>query len=348
MTKDLDREVLNTLYREKFNCDFNHLEVLAETGSYRRYYRLFGKDKSILGVINPDTRENEAYISFSKTFIKCGINVPKIELIKNNKNAYLVEDLGDETLYSYAKCRKDKQGYLNKEAIEKYEKSLSGLIELQNTTINEIDTSLCYPRDKFDYQSIIWDLYYFKYYFLKLMRIQFDEQALENNMQSLAKKLDSIKSDAFLFRDFQSRNIIINNNNAYFIDFQGGRKGAIYYDLASILFDANMELQGIDIEKLMKYYYKNSKEVSLPFEEFKSNLQLFAIIRLMQALGAFGLRGVVEKKPNFVSCIPYATASLFNIFTESSLSREYSEIYKAVRAIKKSKYIETLVDKEKR
>lgn len=335
-------EIIRKLYYTKYNDAILSIEPLMQSGSYRQYFRITTKNNSVLGVYNTDLQENKAYLSFSKTFLNAGIKVPEILLESEDQKSYLVQDLGKCSLWDIMMKNRGEDHSISNESKSLYKKTLKALIDLQTKGIENLDLSYCYPRDAFDKQSMLWDLNYFKYFFLRLTRIGFDEQLLENDIQKLSSDLDAIDRNYFLFRDFQSRNIIINNNEPYFIDFQGGRKGAIYYDIASLLYDANVELNNSDINELLTFYYQEFNVLnSIKWNDFNQNFRKFAIIRLTQALGAFGLRGIVEKKPHFKKCIPFAISALNRIFEENTnINVAYPELYAAISKALKSDYIE--------
>jgi hypothetical protein len=183
-----------------------------------------------------------------------------------------------------------------------------------------LNYSVCYPRDSFDKQSMMWDLNYFKYYFLKLAKVPFDEQELEDDFETFSDWLLSEDGDYFLYRDFQSRNIMVHNGEPYFIDYQGGRKGALQYDVASLLFDAKADIPPIIREELLDHYLQHlGKYKPVDGKKFKDFYTGFALIRLMQAMGAFGFRGFYEKKPHFLASIPYAIMNLSYILDHSGL-----------------------------
>lgn len=335
--------ILTRLFHAQFNEAPISIEPLAATGSYRQYFRLQAKENTVLGVYNEDIQENKAYLSFTNTFLKNGIKVPQVYQTTQESKAYLVDDLGPLELCKCAKGDIQHQGYLTNATKKLYKKALSELHKIQTQTLQDLDTSYCYPRDVFDKQSMLWDLNYFKYMFLRVMRVGVDEQLLENDIQKLSSNLDSVPQNFFLFRDFQSRNIIINKEEAYLIDFQGGRKGAIYYDLASLLYDANVELKTQDREYLLDYYY-NLEDRRESKQEFKTHFQSFAIIRLTQALGAFGLRGIIERKPHFKECIPYALQSLHDIFAEDNIKEKYPCLAKAIDTALESDHIHAAIE----
>ncbi len=322
--------VLSSLHKTYFGVEIDEIELLPQSGSYRQYFRIRYNGETVLGVYNTDLQENRAYISFSKTFEEAGVNVPKIYIVSPDDTAYLVEDLGGNTLWDIAIADMRNGGTLSKKSLSLYKKSLKELIKIQTQTIEKLDLRYCYPRDAFDKQSMLWDLYYFKYMFLRIMRIPFDEQKLEDDIQKLTDTLDKVDNNYFLFRDFQSRNVMIRDDEPYFIDFQGGRKGAIYYDIASLLYDANIGLNESDRIQLLDYYYQEWNKIqSINNCEFIQLFYQFAIIRLTQALGAFGLRGLIERKPHFVECIPMAVTALFSMFENQAF--DYPELAKCIK-----------------
>jgi len=256
-----------------------NIEYLPPSGSYRSYCRMRAGSVSALGAWNADVKENEAFLSFTDSFRKAGLPVPEIYAVDSNENVYLLEDLGNDTLFD---CVKDKPFDASLKAL--YRKSLKGLIGLQLRGKDCIDYAKCYPRAAFDRDSMMWDLNYFKYYFLKLVRIPFDEQALEDDFRNFADYLLQERSDYFLFRDFQSANIMIKADEPYFIDYQGGRRGALQYDPASLLFDAKARIPKAERQDLITYYIAElEKQTPVNREQFMGFYQGFVLIRLMQA-----------------------------------------------------------------
>ncbi|MBN2572512.1 MAG: phosphotransferase [Ignavibacteriales bacterium] len=283
---------------------------LPPSGSYREYYRIKGKTKLAIGAFNPDRKENVAFLTFSKHFIKKGLNVPKIYAEDLNNDIYLLEDLGDVTLFSYL-VKVYKKGIFPQQLIAQYKKVIEELPKFQILASKDLDYSVSYPRDSFDKQSMHWDMSYFKYYFLKLAKISFDEQNLENDFVKLIKFLLKPERDYFLYRDFQSRNIMLVNNEPYFIDYQGGRKGALQYDLASLLYDAKADIPQHIRNQLLDYYIEVTRKI-IPINEkkFKEFYYGYVLIRIMQAMGAYGFRGFYEKKEHFLKSVPYAINNL--------------------------------------
>src|ERR1035437_9234293 len=184
----------------------------------------------VIGAYNVDIKENQAFLEFSAHFRNKDIPVPHIYVVSDDQKTYLQEDLGNTTLFYFLTKTRETEGFSVK-IVEEYKKVLRQLPRIQLVAGKDIDYSVCYPREAFDKQSMMWDLNYFKYYFLKLSKIPFDEQALEDDFQSFSDYLLAVDNNAFLYRDFQSRNIMLKDGEVYFIDYQGGRKGALQYDL---------------------------------------------------------------------------------------------------------------------
>ncbi len=286
------------------------LQPMPAHGSDRRYFRLSGKSKQAIGVHNSDLKENIAFLSFSKHFKSAGLPVPEIYDQELDKHIYLEQDLGEDTLFSLLSAEREQNGFSHK-IIGWYEQVVDRLPEFQVKGNEGLDYSVCYPRHSFDRQSMMWDLNYFKYYFLKLAKIPFNEQELEDDFQTFTDFLLSTERDYFLYRDFQSRNVMIVDGAPYFIDYQGGRKGALQYDLASLLYDAKADIpQEIRIQLLHRYLDKLSALIPVNRDTFLQYYHGYVLIRIMQALGAYGFRGFYERKEHFLKSVPYAIQNL--------------------------------------
>jgi aminoglycoside/choline kinase family phosphotransferase len=303
---DLIRKIFKDWHGNK--ADF--LQKLPQTASYREYYRISFKNNSVIGVFNEDFKENEAFLSFSKTFQDLGLKVPTVLYQDLANNVYLLNDLGDAILYSIIQIN-NHDYESSSELVSIYKRALEELLKFQIIADKKIDYKYCYPRAMFDRQSILWDLNYFKYDFLKLGRISFDEQLLENDFQKFTSFVASVNTDYFLYRDFQSRNIMLKDDQIYFIDYQGGRKGALQYDVASLLFDAKAEIPNSLREELLNHYLDVlESKYNLSREEFMKSYYAFVLIRIMQAMGAYGFRGLFEKKVHLIKSIIPATKNL--------------------------------------
>ncbi|MEN9338660.1 MAG: hypothetical protein RI945_385, partial [Candidatus Parcubacteria bacterium] len=252
------------------------------------------------------------------------------------------EDLGDTTLFSFLiEARKE---HVLKDGIKSiYKKCLAQLIKFQFEGKKDFDFSKSYPRDKFDKESMMWDLNYFKYYFLKLAKISFNEQTLQDDFEYLIKYLNSTETDYFMYRDFQSRNIMLVDGEPYFIDYQGGRMGALQYDLASLLFDAKADLS-IEFRQELYDFYLSELRKYLDFNEsdFRKYFFSYTLIRILQAFGAYGYRGFFERKEHFLLSIPYAINNITWLIKEKEFDLNIPEILNCINQIEKSEFLKEI------
>lgn len=300
---------LKSLYEKRFGESSLDITPLPGDGSARKLYRIERRGGgTVIGVHGPDRRENEAFLGFSRHFRSNGLRVPEIYAENLEAGYYILEDLGQTTLFDHLVAGRTDKGPSD-ETIALYEKVVAELPRFQFGAGRTLDYLLCYPRAAFDKQSMMWDLNYFKYYFLKLGGIAFSEDRLEADFERLADYLDAFPRDAFLYRDFQSRNIMARDGEPWFIDYQGGRRGAPQYDIASLLLDPKADLPFDLRDRLLERYLDAAGE-HVDRRAFLEAYPLFAYIRLMQAMGAFGLRGFYERKTHFLQSIPYAVHNL--------------------------------------
>ena len=305
-----EKNELIQLFENQFNENVETFEMLPPSGSYRQYCRMSNQHRSVIGALNNDVKENTAFLSFSNHFKINGLPVPEIFAVSSDLKKYLQQDLGNETLFDYLSNTREKEGF-SENIISEYKKVFKVLPKIQIIAGKGLDYSVCYPRDAFDKQSMMWDLNYFKYYFLKLAKIQFDEQALEDDFQLFSNYLLSASSGYFMYRDFQSRNVMLKDNQVYFIDYQGGRQGALQYDLASMLYDGKADIPESIRTQLFQYYIVELKKyMKVDEEKFTEYYKGFVLIRIMQAMGAYGFRGFYEKKEHFLKSIPFALKNL--------------------------------------
>ncbi|MFN8258905.1 MAG: RNase adapter RapZ [Bacteroidales bacterium] len=321
---------------------------LPESGSYRRYFRLFTNSKTVVGVINKDEKENRAFIEFSKHFRSKGLPVPEIYADDLKNDIYLQEDLGDTTLYSWLSNVK-KGIEFSDDIILVYKKVLDELLKFQVKGAEGFNYSYCYPRAAFDKQSMMWDLNYFKYYFLKLAKIPFDEQDLENDFQRFTDFLLEADCNYFLYRDFQSRNVMLKDNIPYFIDYQGGRKGALQYDLASLLYDSKADIPQETRNELKNYYVEALDRIKPgSADTFNHFYAGYSLIRLLQAMGAYGFRGFYEKKTHFLQSIPYAVQNLEYLLDAGNLPSEFNELWAVLRRLTKSEELSKFKNQDRK
>jgi aminoglycoside/choline kinase family phosphotransferase len=311
---------------------------LAPSGSDRIYYRLQSKNRVAVGAYNPHQRENEAFLSFSRHCREKGLPVPEIYAEDLGQDVYLQEDLGSTTLYSYLLQKGD---YFPDYLVQIYKKVVEQLARLQVEGGDGLDFSKCFPRMDFDRQSILWDVNYCKYYFLKLAGIPFDEQALEEDAHRLADFLLTADTRHFMFRDFQTRNIMIKNGEPYFIDYQGGRRGALQYDLASLLFQAKANIPE-DIRDELLHHYLHTLEGLIPVdrEAFVDHYYGYVFVRSVQVLGAYGFRGLYERKEHFLQSIPFALRNVKWLFDNRRVKVALPELQRVLEEIMASKQFE--------
>jgi aminoglycoside/choline kinase family phosphotransferase len=301
-------DILKKLFEQHFRSPAETLRPIGDKlgASGRRIIRLSNQEHRAIGILYGVREENVAFLEFSKHFLRRGLPVPEIYAEDLDHGAYLEEDLGDTTLFQF--LTKNRVGdEIAPQVIETYGKVVAVLPRFQVEAGRDLDYSVCYPRASFDEQSIAWDLNYFKYYFLKLAGIAFNEQALEDDFRRLADFLLSADRGYFLYRDFQSRNVMLRDGQPYFLDYQGGRKGALQYDIASLLFDAKADLPPALRQELLDYYLDQlASHLALDRNAFMRHYYAYVYVRIMQALGAYGFRGLYEGRPVFVQSIPYA------------------------------------------
>ena len=305
-------DVLKNLFEQHFHSPVERVQPLQGQlgGSGRKIIRLVGGNISVIGILYDVRDENAAFLEFSRHFRQHGLPVPEIYGQDLDQGAYLEEDLGDTSLFEFLSSHRagDQVGPA---AVEAYRKVIATLPRFQVEAGRDLNYKVCYPRGSFDRQSISWDLNYFKYYFLRLAGIPFSEQALEDDFRSLTKFLLSAGRDYFLYRDFQSRNIMLREGQPFFLDYQGGRKGALQYDVASLLYDAKADLPPELRQQLLDHYLDMlAGFVDVKREAFMHHYYAYVYIRIMQALGAYGFRGFYERKVHFLQSVPYALKNL--------------------------------------
>ena len=301
-------DVLKKLFEDHFGAPATKIQPLHGElgGSGRKIIRLANDTSTAIGVIYDVREENVAFLAFSRHFRRHGLPVPEIYAEDLSQGAYLEEDLGDTTLFEFLSANRSGE-QIAPEVVTAYTKVVQILPRFQIEAGRDLDYSICYPRATFDAQSIAWDLNYFKYYFLRLAGVPFNEQLLEDDFGRLTKFLLSADLDYFLYRDFQSRNIMLPGGEPYFVDYQGGRKGALQYDIASLLYDAKADLPPSLRQELLDAYMASAgRLIEIDREKFLGHFYPYVYVRIMQALGAYGFRGFYQRKSHFLQSVPYA------------------------------------------
>ena len=315
------------LYKEWSGVEPAMAEQLPVAGSNRVYYRMTAQDGStVVGVIGTSRDENHAFVYLCKHFTKRQLPVPHLLAVSDDELRYLQTDLGSVSLFEAIRGGREAGGRYTLKEQELLRRTIRELPNIQIRGARGLDFSNCYPQAEFDVDSVLFDLNYFKYCFLKATELDFHELKLEADFRLLAKDLTAEKCDAFLYRDFQARNVMLDTQgNPYFIDFQGGRKGPYYYDLASFLWQASAKYPyKLRRELVYEYYHalKQFMEVPTP-HHFVARLSLFVLFRILQVLGAYGFRGYFERKQHFLTSIPPAIQNLWELLEVTAFPYPY-------------------------
>ncbi len=316
--------ILEKLFEEHFEKVPEKIEPLAVSGSDRRYYRITSDNISAIGTYNMNIAENNTYFYFTELFRKHQINVPEVYKTSKDRRAYLQQDVGKTSLFDLL----IKEGYTDN--IRKlYHKALAGLAKIQWIAGRDADFRQCFASKQFDEKAIMSDLLYFKYYFADLQNITYDRSLLMNEMELLSKDLGRVQPQTLMYRDFQSRNIMVENDTIYFIDFQGCMQGPPQYDLASLLWQAKAQLPDNWKEDLLNGYIQSLNDLHVPRMDeiyFRRGYVQFVLVRLLQVLGAYGFRGLLQQKAHFITSIAPALKSLNHFLSNHPQTPPYPEL----------------------
>ena len=310
-------ENLSALYKEHVGEEPGQITPLTGSGSNRKYARISGNDVSLIGVHGTDVLENQAFLIIDRHFRSKGIPVPEVVAVSDDGMSYLQEDLGD-VLLSDMVAAAGKSGGIAPDSplVPILCRTMAMLPKIQFEGAAGLDFSVCYPQPSFDRRMVMFDLNYFKYCFLKPSGLEFNEVRLQDDFERLADDLLQEGSCTFLYRDFNARNVMVRDDEPYFIDFQGGRRGPIYYDVASFVWQARARYpQWLKDQMLESYLKALSAYVDVDRTVFDEKLRLFILFRTLQVLGAYGFRGLVENKAQFVVSIPPAIEGLRHLLT---------------------------------
>lgn len=333
MSKQITTSI-QALFQKIFGTAATEILPLKRTASGRQYFRVTGNNSTYIATHGPDLKENEAFISFSKHFKNKGLSVPVIFGEDLQQDIYIQEDLGNQTLYELL----PKNGEDIDDSLKGlYKKTLSQLAKLQIEGGKGLDYAKCTPHADFDQQSMQWDLNYFKYFFLKLTGFTFDEAALEKDFQNLMQYLLKADCQQFMFRDFQSRNIMVQDGEPWLIDYQGGRRGAMQYDVASLLYQPAANLSEATIEELLDHYLTEAEQLkTIDRSAFLDFFYGYVLIRRVQALGTYGLRGIHERYTHFLKSIPIALKQITTLFEAGKIKIELPELERVLTVVKES------------
>ena len=311
----MEHNILSKLYKNVVGSEPCEIEELPSSGSNRRYFRLSG-ERSLIGAVGTSREENQAFVYLARHFKERNLPVPEVLAVSDDEMAYVQEYLGDEMLFKAIEKGRATSVFGDDER-QLLVKTMRLLPDVQFGGAVGLDFNVCYPLPEFDARCIMWDLNYFKYCFLKAVGVDFLEDKLEADFQAMVEVLMRSQSSTFMYRDFQSRNVMLKDGEPWLIDFQGGRKGPFYYDVASFLWQAKanfpdslrQELVGEYIDALRKYIPMNE-------DYFREQLRHFVLFRTLQVLGAYGFRGYFEKKPHFIQSVPFAIENLRKLLAE--------------------------------
>ena len=308
--KIMAEDNLQILFESYTHQKLTERTEINSSGSNRRYFRLKGGDISIIGVIGTSFEENKAFITLSRHFKEKRLRVPKVLAVSDDGMCYIQEDLGDSILYKMISQGRESGSYSSYEC-NLLCRTIEQLPKIQFRGAEGLDWSVCYPQEAFDERMIDFDLNYFKYCFLKATGLDFNEVQLQDDFELFKADLLEDMGDTFMYRDFQARNVMIKDGEPYFIDYQGGRRGPIYYDVASFIWQARSRYPEDLKQELIRTYLRSLKSF-MPVDEahFRERLRLFVLFRSLQVLGAYGFRGYFEKKPHFLASVPYALGNL--------------------------------------
>lgn len=305
-------ELLAELYRRTFDREPSGVTTLRADGSNREYYRLVG-EPTVIGTYGPDPRENRAFVSFARSLGSLDLPVPEVYGFDPESGIYLQEDFGSRSLRDLlVEARSASDESMPEEAARIYRQVIDLLPRFQIGGGRVVDFSLAIPRPSFDARAIGWDLSYFTYLFARLTETPFDEDRLADDCARIIEAATTDEPVDFMYRDLQSRNIMIDESGSpRFIDFQGGRRGPLGYDLASLLYDAKANLPEEFREGMVERYLDRlAEERRVDREQFREGFPVFVLLRALQAMGAYGFRGIHQRKAGFVASIPYAVANV--------------------------------------
>ena len=303
-------ERLKSLFEVYTGRGAEEIVELTTSGSNRRYFRLKGGNLSIVGVVGENRDENEAFIAIDRHFLEKGIRVPRVLAVSEDRMAYIQEDLGDDLLFKLVSQGRESGSYSSYER-GLLNKTMEMLPKIQFKGGDGMDFSKCYPDPAFNARMVEFDLNYFKYCFLKATGLDFHEVKLQDDFDRLRDDLTEDNANTFMYRDFQARNVMVKDGEPYFIDFQGGRRGPIYYDVASFIWQARARYPEDLKNELIETYLRALRGYTTVDDAvFREKLRLFVLFRTLQVLGTYGFRGYFEKKPHFLASVPFALSNL--------------------------------------
>lgn len=325
---------LKKLYQHVFGVAPKKVVELSAHASNRRIFRLFGEIPPVIGILNANALENLAFLGFSSHFHAQQLPVPEIYGSDAEAGVYLEQDLGDETLFQVLSRLRTDQDPFPDACAALYREVMSFLPRFQIVAGRTINYELCYPRKSYDREAMLWDMRFFRESFVRRAGVLFDEARLEADFATLASFLEQAPSDFFMYRDFQSRNIMVHKGQLYFIDYQSGRRGPLQYDVASLLYQSKAAIPSSARETLLDAYLDAAEHyVSLNREEFRRLYYGFVLVRLLQVLGTYGEQGVRLQKSYFLESIPLGINNVRDVAAKLPLVKELVELNRIFQAL---------------
>lgn len=329
---------LTALFEEHFKHKPEFISLLPQAGSDRRYVRMSSGNQSVIGAYNEDKNENNTFLYFTQLFEKGGLPVAKVLEMGKDRKAYLLEDLGTKSLFDIL----EEEGHSPRVKLL-FQKAIDHLVKLHWDIGRSVDYSLCFSSPAFDKNQIFSDLLYFKYYFADLLKISYNKPALLEELKTWSMNLAAVQPQTFMYRDFQSRNIMVKDENVYFIDYQGGMSGLPQYDLASLLWQARAQLPEDWKKELVNYYFKSLHELQgapqINETEFRKVYLECVLLRILQTLGAYGFRGLIERKDHFLKSIVPALYQLKYYLDEYPHLPVYNELGNLLAELAKAEVV---------
>lgn len=316
---------IKSLFDKEIHDTILSIERLPRSASYREYIRIIGHHRNLIGTFNPNKQENMAFLYMSEFFRFKGLNVPFIYAKDIEKNIYIQQDLGNQTLLDYISQHPEDKILLLKKALEY-------LIRFQTINTSDFEWDVCYPARQFDRSVYMFDLNYFKYMVLKSLKVHYNDVQLEREFDRLVDMLLDTDHNFFVYRDFQSRNIMYKSSELYFIDYQGGRRGSLFYDLVSILYDTKLQLTEEEQNELKDFYYTRTLDLhKMSRQDFEKYVAVFALVRKLQALAAYVFRGLIENKIIFLTGIDSAFKHVFSIIENQFIKEKFKLLHDYIK-----------------
>lgn len=318
-------EKIITFFEQYSNQHIKQCIALPQSGSARKNYRIETDDNKYIITHNEDVLENEAFFYFTELFQKFKVNSPKIYFISEDKKTYIQDFLGEKTLFNLL----SEEG-LSENVKEKVKQTLVQLYHLQSSTEGKIDFSKTFEYETYDELPITHDLYYFKNFLIDVLEIYYHKSTLLIEFKELVHRIENLAPRGIMIRDFQSRNIMVNNKGEVgFIDYQSAMYGPLIYDVVSFLYQAKANFPESFQNEMLAFYYQLWDDEVIQ-KELKSSLEYIKFIRFMQVLGAYGFRGLIQRKAHFISSLDQGIMNLTNFKQRFSGKEDFPELMKII------------------